>query len=84
MQAVNYSHARNNLKSLIEEVCDADEQIIITTKNNKSAMLISLDEYNRTFAQIKKDVYQALAEVERQDVLGIDEAFERAKRSYRD
>ena len=84
MQAVNYSHARNNLKSLIEEVCDEDEQIIITTKNNKSAMLISLDEYNRTFAQIKKDVRQALQEVGRQDVMGIDEAFEKAKRAYRD
>jgi prevent-host-death family protein len=84
MQAVNYSHARNNLKSLIDEVCDNDEEIIITTKNDKSAILISLDEYNRTFTQIKKDVQIALKQVEQGDLMSIDEAFERAKSSYRD
>ncbi len=82
MQAVNYSHARNNLKSLIDEVCENDEEIIITTKNNKSAVLISLDRYNKAHAQIKKDVQQALEEIERGDVIGIDEAFARAKASY--
>ena len=82
MQAVNYSHARNNLKSLIDEVCENDEEVIITTKNDKSVVMISLDEYNRTHAQIKRDVAQALAQVERGDVISIDEAFEKAKRSY--
>jgi prevent-host-death family protein len=84
MQAVNYSHARNNLKSLIDEVCDNDEEIIITTKNDKSAILISLDEYNRTFTQIKKDVQIALKQVEEGDLMSIDEAFKKAKSSYRD
>jgi len=84
MQAVNYSHARNNLKSLIEEVCNEDEQVIITTKNNKSAVLISLDEYNRTFVKVKKEVREALAEVERGDVMGIDEAFEKVLQKYED
>ena len=84
MQAVNYSHARNNLKSLIDEVCDNDEEIIITTKNDKSAILISLDEYNRTFTQIKKDVQIALKQVEEGDLMSIDEAFKKAQSSYRD
>lgn len=84
MQAVNYSNARNNLKSLIDEVCDKDEEIIITTKNNKSVVMISLDEYNRTHAQIKKDVAEALAQVERGDVMGIDEAFDRVLSKYED
>ena len=44
MQAVNYTNARNNLKTLIDEACDNNEEIIITTKNNKSVVLISLDE----------------------------------------
>ena len=83
MQAVNYSHARNNLKSLIDKVCENDEEIIITTKNDKSVVMISLDEYNRTHAQIKRDVIKALARIERRDVMSIDEAFEKAKRSYR-
>ena len=84
MQAVNYSHARNNLKSLIDKVCDNDEEVIITTKNDKSVVMISLDEYNRTHAQIKRDVAKSLKEIERGDLMGIDEAFEKAKHSYRD
>ncbi len=84
MQAVNYSHARNNLKTLIDEVCDNDEQVIITTKNNKSVVLVSLDEYNRTFIQIKKEVQKALEEVERGDVMSMDEAFERVLSKYED
>ena len=84
MQAVNYSHARNNLKALIDEVCDNDEEIIITTKNDKSVVLISLDEYNRTFVKIKKEVHQALEEVERGDVMDIDEAFDKILSKYED
>lgn len=84
MQAVNYSHARNNLKSLIDEVCSKDEEVIITTKNNKSVVMLSLDEYNRTHAQIKKDVAEALAQVERGDIMGIDEAFDRVVSKYAD
>ncbi|BDY12739.1 type II toxin-antitoxin system Phd/YefM family antitoxin [Hydrogenimonas cancrithermarum] len=46
MQAVNYSHARNNLKSLIEDVDRNFEEYLITTKNDAKAILISVDEYN--------------------------------------
>lgn len=46
MQAVLYSHARNNLKSLIDDVCQNFEEFIITTKNKQSAVLISQEEYN--------------------------------------
>lgn len=46
MQAVNYSHARNNLKSLIDDVDENFETYLITTKNDKKAVLISADEYH--------------------------------------
>lgn len=46
MQAVFYSQARNNLRSLIDNVCDDFDEYIITTKDNKSAVLISYDEYS--------------------------------------
>lgn len=46
MQATNYSYARNNLKTLINKVCDDYEPLIITNKDNKNAVLISLEEYN--------------------------------------
>jgi antitoxin YefM len=46
MQAVFYSQARNNLRSIIDNVCDNFDEYIITTKDNKSAVLISYDEYS--------------------------------------
>ena len=84
MQAVNYSHARNNLKAIIDDVCDNNEEVIITTKNNKTVIIQSMDEYNRTHAQIKEDVKIALDQIERDEYMNIDEAFQLAKQSYRD
>ncbi|HHD78543.1 MAG TPA: type II toxin-antitoxin system Phd/YefM family antitoxin [Epsilonproteobacteria bacterium] len=84
MQAVNYSHARNNLKSIIDDVCDNNEEVIITTKNHKSVVIISMDEYNRTHAQVKRDVQEAIEQIEHGEYMSIDEAFKLAKASYRD
>ncbi len=84
MQSVNYTNARNNLKALIDNVCDNHDEVIITTKNNKSVVMMSLDEYNQTHAQLKREAQEASAEIERGDFVTIDEAFEAAKRSYRD
>ncbi len=84
MQVVNYSHARNNLKSIIDTVCDNNEEVIITTKNDKSVVILSMDEYNRTHAQIKRDVQEALAQAERGDLLDIDETFHEVLDKYAD
>jgi len=84
MQAVNYSHARNNLKSIIDDVCDNNEEVIITTKNDKSVIILSMDEYNKTHTQIKRDVTEAIKQIERGECMSIDEAFTLAKQSYRD
>ena len=46
MQAVFYSQARNNLRDLINKVCDDFDEYIITTKDDKSAVLMSYDEYS--------------------------------------
>lgn len=45
MQAVFYSQARNNLRGIIDKVCDDFDEYIITTKDDKSAILISYEEY---------------------------------------
>lgn len=45
MQVVNYSKGRANLAKLIENVVDNNETTIVT-KNNKTVVIISLDEYN--------------------------------------
>jgi antitoxin YefM len=46
MQAVFYSQARNNLRDIISKVCDDFDEYIITTKDNKSAVILSYDEYS--------------------------------------
>jgi len=84
MQAVNYSHARNNLKSIIDDVCDNNEEVIITTKNNKTVIIQSMDEYNRTHAEIKKSVQISLEQIERGETMSIDEAFDRVLSKYED
>ena len=56
MQAVNYSHARNNLKSIIDDVYDNNEAYIISSKNGITVTLMSLDSYNRLQDQLKKDL----------------------------
>jgi antitoxin YefM len=46
MQAVFYSQARNNLREIINKVCNDFDEYIITTKDQKSAVLISYEEYS--------------------------------------
>lgn len=84
MQAVNYSHARNNLKAIIDAVCDNNEEVIITTKNDKSVVILSMDEYNRTHMQVKRDVQEALRQVEMNDLMEVDEVFDVLLSKYED
>ena len=46
MQAIQYSQARNNLRQIINKVCDDYDEVIITTKDDKTAILISYEEYS--------------------------------------
>ncbi len=46
MQAVFYSQARNNLREIINKVCDDFDEYIVTTKDNKTAVILSYDEYS--------------------------------------
>jgi PHD/YefM family antitoxin component YafN of YafNO toxin-antitoxin module len=82
MQALNYTTARNSLKSIIDEVCDNNEEV--TTKNDKSVVIMSLDEYNRTHAQLKREVKEAMEQIERGEYMGIDEAFDSVIAKYAD
>ncbi len=70
MQAVNYTTARNSLKLIIDKVCD------------KSIVIMSLDEYNRTHAQLKRELKEAMEQIERGEYMGIDEAFDRVIAKY--
>lgn len=45
MQAVNYSTARNNLKSIIEDIDSNCEEYLVVTKDDRQVVIISYDEY---------------------------------------
>ncbi len=84
MKVVNYTKARNNLRSLIEEAVDNEEEIIITTKDEKSVVMVSLDQYNLSYAAIKRDVKEALMELKEGKVLTDQETFEPILKRYED
>ncbi len=65
MQAVFYSQARNNLRSIIDKVCDDFDEYIITTKNNKTAVIMSYDEYSSM-----KEIMYLLASKNNRERLG--------------
>jgi len=46
MQVVNYTALRLNLKKWLDKVSNDVEELIITRKDNKNLVLISLEEYN--------------------------------------
>lgn len=46
MQAVFYSQARNNLREIINKVCDNFDEYVITTKDDKSVVILSYEEYS--------------------------------------
>ena len=45
MNAITYSEARANLADTITRVCDDHDPIIITKKNDKAVVMISLEDY---------------------------------------
>ena len=46
MNAINYSDLRNNLKSILDKVCEDHEPIIITRKNSDNLVLVSYEDYS--------------------------------------
>ena len=46
MLAVNYSTIRNNLKDYCDKATDEYETVIVTRKDEKNVVIISLEKYN--------------------------------------
>ena len=46
MDAVSYSDLRENMKTYMDKVYDDKDALIITRKDKKNIVLISIDEYN--------------------------------------
>lgn len=45
MDTITYTHARSHLAQTMEQVCDDHSPIIITRKNHRSVVMISLEDY---------------------------------------
>ena len=46
MDAITYSYARENLASMMTQVCDNHTPVIITRQKAKAVVMMSLDDYN--------------------------------------
>lgn len=46
MIAINYSELRKSLKKNLDLACDSHETIVIHRSNDKSVVMVSLEEYN--------------------------------------
>ena len=69
MLAVNYSTIRNNLKEYCDKVTDEYETVIVTRKDEKNVVIISLEEYNSMVKAAKNAAYldmvdRAIAQIE--------------------
>ena len=60
MLAVNYSTIRSNLKDYCDKATDYNETIIVTRKNEKNVVLMSLDSYNRLERAARNSEYLAM------------------------
>ena len=57
MLAVNYSTIRNKLKDYCDKATDDNETVIVTRKNEKNVVLMSLEHYNELMKIIKNAEY---------------------------
>lgn len=60
MLVVNYSTIRNHLKNYCDEVSDNDETVIVTRKEEKNVVILSLDKYNQMMKAANNAEYLAM------------------------
>ncbi|MDR0897033.1 MAG: type II toxin-antitoxin system Phd/YefM family antitoxin [Oscillospiraceae bacterium] len=70
MLAVNYSTIRNRLKDYCDRVSDDHETVIVTRKEEKNVVLMSLDDYNALMKAARNAAYldkvdRAMAQLKR-------------------
>lgn len=74
MLVVNYSTIRNNLKDYCDRVTDDYETVIVTRKDEKNVVIISIEEYNALVKAAKNAAYleridKAMAQIESGNVV---------------
>ena len=68
MLAVNYSTLRNNLKNYCDRATNENETVIVTRKDEKNVVILSLENYNMLFNTAQKTAYLNKIERSRQDL----------------
>ena len=57
MLAVNYSTIRSNLKDYCDKATDENEIVIVTRKDEKNVVLMSLEQYNEVMKALRNAEY---------------------------
>lgn len=57
MLAVNYSTLRSKFKTYCDEATDNNETVIVTRKNEKNVVLMSLEQYNQIMKMVNNVEY---------------------------
>ena len=57
MLAINYTTMRNNFKDYCDKATDENEDIIITRKDEKNVVLVSLEKYNQLMKAVRNAEY---------------------------
>ena len=60
MIAVNYSTVRNNLKDYCDKATDSYETVIVTRKDEKNVVILSLERYNQLEKAARNNEYLAM------------------------
>lgn len=63
MLATNYSTVRNNLKGYCDMATDNGETVLVTRKDNRNIVIMSLDSYNAMLKELRNAQY--LAKIDR-------------------
>lgn len=57
MLAVNYSTIRSKLKDYCDKATDNNETVIVTRKDEKNVVLMSLEQYNAVMKAVRNSEY---------------------------
>lgn len=60
MLVVNYSTIRNKLKDYCDEATDSQETVIVTRRNEKNVVILSLERYNQLVKAARNAEYLAM------------------------
>ena len=60
MLAVNCSTIRNNLKNYCDQATDNNETVIVTRKQEKNVVILSLENYNKIMKAARNAEYLAM------------------------